>query len=74
MCDESKKALESAIQALARMKALELGIDPSGFANFTDLVWKIQLNEGNTRCYKMKVECDQDKCCWRRLCMGNRWL
>lgn len=72
--DESHKLLKESVHTLARLKALDLGIDPYTFNDFCDLVWRVQFAEGNSRCYLMKTECDQDKCCWRPLCMGDRWL
>lgn len=53
------------VQAIAR----KMGIKIQKLKK-TDLIRKIQIEEGNTPCFKINDDpCEQKDCCWRSDCL-----
>ncbi|MFT5698592.1 MAG: hypothetical protein ACI8ZB_001447 [Desulforhopalus sp.] len=53
------------VQVLAR----SIGIKPKKYRK-TELIRKIQTEEGNVPCFQMNIEsCDQKNCCWHKDCL-----
>ena len=68
---EIANAMET-FDALVRRIALLMGVQDIAGKDIVDLVWQIQVKEGNQACFRTKENCSQMNCLWREQCVF-RW-
>lgn len=73
MAKKEKYLKGSPLAAYARKKAAGLGFDGKGM-KLTELVWKIQEQEGHSSCFKRQKSCPQMDCCWQFSCGAKMGL
>jgi hypothetical protein len=54
--------------SLARKKALRLGIPQEKGVKLAELIFRIQVQEGNPPCFQQRDNCSQTTCCWQASC------
>lgn len=57
----------SALFALARKKATELGLEAKNL-KLAALIHKVQLQEGHRACFRNRAGCPELHCCWQASC------
>lgn len=68
---KSGNSIKESTLNIAKQKALLLGFDPTICSTTTELIWRVQKEEGFSQCYKKKSECTEKTCCWRAECFSE---
>ena len=68
---EIANAMET-FDALVRRTALLMGIREIADKDTIELIWQIQIKEGNQACFRTKENCPRVDCLWREQCVF-RW-
>jgi hypothetical protein len=54
--------------SLARKKALSLGVPQEKGVKLSELICRIQIEEGNPPCFQERDICSETTCCWQGSC------